>query len=232
MVDKYNETVTIEVEKRLEDLFGESEITPDFPQNNAEVENSLLRELKAIALSIDWEIDDEIMAQLIEQVEKLKDEYRDDNIILLFLRLLGSVGKYVKNNKANAHPDSIKLLNSVYVNLEKVIMYKDMPEAEREKALLGEVKKFKKLKKAIALKKAHEDRKEEPIPLIIEEKEIDIAAKKEPVTAPEAIQELGQPDVSHIPPHEAFAFAVEEIKKVIKAEFSSLRAELKLWREG
>jgi hypothetical protein len=33
-------------------------------------------------------------------------------------------------------------------------------------------------------------------------------------------------------PHEAFAFALEEIKEVIKVEFKALRAELKLWRDG
>ena len=35
-----------------------------------------------------------------------------------------------------------------------------------------------------------------------------------------------------ITPHEAFACALDEIKKVISAEFSALRAELKLWRQG
>lgn len=33
-------------------------------------------------------------------------------------------------------------------------------------------------------------------------------------------------------PHEAFALALEEIKKMIQAELSALRAELKMWRQG
>jgi hypothetical protein len=41
-----------------------------------------------------------------------------------------------------------------------------------------------------------------------------------------------QPGASEMTPHEAFAFALEEIKKTIKAEFEALRAEIKLWRQG
>jgi len=37
---------------------------------------------------------------------------------------------------------------------------------------------------------------------------------------------------SEMPPHEAFAYALEEIKDVIRAEFRALRAEIKLWRES
>ena len=33
-------------------------------------------------------------------------------------------------------------------------------------------------------------------------------------------------------PHEAFAYALEEIKDVIRAEFRAVRAEIKLWRES
>ncbi|MEW5723748.1 MAG: hypothetical protein AB1896_11615 [Thermodesulfobacteriota bacterium] len=38
------------------------------------------------------------------------------------------------------------------------------------------------------------------------------------------------PDLARMLPHEAFAYALEEIKKTIKAEFGVLRAELRLWR--
>jgi hypothetical protein len=38
-------------------------------------------------------------------------------------------------------------------------------------------------------------------------------------------------DLRAMPAHEAFAYALEEIKQMIRAEFRALRAELKLWRE-
>jgi Flp pilus assembly protein TadB len=39
-------------------------------------------------------------------------------------------------------------------------------------------------------------------------------------------------DFAGMPPHEAFAYALEEIKNLIQAEFRALRAEIKLWRES
>ena len=50
---------------------------------------------------------------------------------------------------------------------------------------------------------------------------------------PESAEEVvSRTDMNRMAPHEAFAYALEEIKQMIKAEFKSLRAELKLWREG
>jgi len=242
-----NDAVTDEVEEQLENVFGENEETRDFSEESAVYSDSPLRDLKAIALSIDWEIDDEIMTRLNEEVEALKEKYCDDNIIVLFLRLLGSVGKYIKAKKASSHPDAIKLLNTVFINLEKVVMSEDMPEMEREKLLLGEVKRFKKLKEDIAIRKtvvAKEEEtevSEEAEPIIAGEPQIaDAAMQEELKTSEVEVSEISPlageitseiPDIAQMQPHEAFAYALDEIREVIKAEFKALRAEIKLWRE-
>ncbi|MDQ5986881.1 MAG: hypothetical protein CSYNP_02614 [Syntrophus sp. SKADARSKE-3] len=38
--------------------------------------------------------------------------------------------------------------------------------------------------------------------------------------------------IKDLTPHEAFAYALEDIKKTISAEFSAIRTELRLWRAG
>ena len=195
MAEKNDGTVTVEVEKRLEDLFredGESfdfleeagdsedssvelEVSPDFLEDNGNLDHSPpreleetsgfeedgsgldqspLKDLKTIVLSIDWEISDEDMTRFIEQVETLKLVYEEDRVILLFLQILGSLGKYIKANKGNSHPNAIKVLNSVYTSLEKVLLQKDMTAAEKEKILLMEVQRFKELEEQVALKRA------------------------------------------------------------------------------
>ena len=63
-----------------------------------------------------------------------------------------------------------------------------------------------------------------------------------PVSAPETAEaasvETPTPtpapttDYSGMSPHEAFALAVDELKNLIRAEFSALRAEIRMWREG
>jgi hypothetical protein len=279
-----NGTVTVEVEKRLEDLFREDDLVPDFATASDDFENSApeelemspefleegdeieqippreleespdlaedsthlehtpLKELKTIVLSIDWEINDEDMVKFIDQVEKLKVTYEYDRIILLFLQILGSLGKYVKANKGSAHPNAIKVLNSVYTSLEKVILTKGISEAEKEKILLVEVKRFKDLKEQVAVRKPETTEKREAKtaleiepkvtePKLKEQKE-DIAIQQE--SEPGERPETGalQSDMSPMTPHEAFAYALEEIKQVLRAEFKALRAELRLWREG
>lgn len=250
MVNNNDGNVTDEVENRLRDLFGDSDESPAFVGNSREsvkspvrkleevsegegdrgaLEDFPLRELEAVVLSVDWEISDEIMNDLIEEVDGLKNTYKDDKTILLFLQLLGSVGKYIRTNKAAAHPDSITLLNSIYYSLEKVMLSKGMTEAERKKTLLAQVKKFKQLKAQIGRTKA-------PSPGILRpstgERVKDTGLQEESRPGGETMQEVVRPDMGRMPPHEAFAFAIEEIKEVIKAEFKALRAELKLWREG
>ncbi len=279
MAEKNDGTVTVEVEKRLEDLFredGESfdfleenddsedsspvelEVSPDFLEDNSGLEHSPpreleetsgfeedgsgldqspLKELKTIVLSIDWEINDEDMTRFVEQVETLKLVYEDDRVILLFLQILGSLGKYIKANKANSHPNAVKVLNSAYTSLEKVLLQKDVTAAEKEKILLVEVQRFKELEEQVALKRAAAHRKKDTkTPQETEAnskgKEKDMAPIEESGTLGSAEEGVSRPDMNRMAPHEAFAYALEEIKQMIKAEFKSLRAELKLWREG
>ena len=46
------------------------------------------------------------------------------------------------------------------------------------------------------------------------------------------IDEAPAAEIEDVSPHEAFSYALMEIKRTIKAEFEALRAELKLWRQG
>ena len=300
MAKKDGGTVTVEVEKRLEDLFRddaesfdfledsgnledsspaelegpsdfaegsdelqdsspeELEISPDFLEDTGDFASSPpreldessgfeeesngvkafpLKELKTIVLSIDWEINDEDMTRFIEQVEILKLTYEYDRIILLFLQILGSLGKYIKFNKGNAHPNAVKVLNSVYTSLEKVLLQKGLTDAEKEKILLMEVQRFKELKEQVALRKGSDEKKKDvkrPLEMepAIKRKEKDVALPQATKAHEKAKVKVLQTDISQRAPHEAFAFALEEIMQVLKAEFKALRAELKLWREG
>jgi hypothetical protein len=156
---------------------------------------------------------------------------------MLLLQILGALGKYVKTNKGNAHPNAVKVLNSVYTSLEKVLLQKDITDAEKEKVLLIEVQRFKELKEQVSARETAEDGKKEakkPLELKPEikrqEKNVDVPEVTKPHE--KVMEKVPLSDMSHMPPHEAFAYALEEIKHVLKAEFKALRAELKLWREG
>ncbi len=137
--------------------------------------------------------------------------YKHDKDILLFLQLLNSAGKYIKKRKVNAHPDSIKLLNSVYDSLEKVLLSQNISPEEKRQKLLDQVEAFKKLKKKIYLKKTG------------------VTMKKKARPSEKPMEEVLS-DMSSMNPQEALAYILAEITQVIKAEFKALRKELKKYR--
>lgn len=217
MAETKDETMKAQVENRLDYLFDEDQDSPHMESSSGEFSLSPLKPLKAILLSVDWEITDETMASLLREVKNLEETYRGDKIPHTFLQILASIGKYVNLNKGKAHPDTIQLMDSVYKALEKVVMSEVMTQEERERLLLAEVAKFKKLKEAIAFRR--EKRKEE--------------TSEESVGSPvpeESEKPWVPPYTAQMSAHEAFVFALEEIKDLIKAEFKALRAEIKLWR--
>jgi len=217
------------VEDRLKDLFGESVESPAIEgKSDSPEEDSPIMKLKSTILSIDWEISDDLLDKLIKEIGILENTYKDDKNLLVFFQLLGSVGKYVKSTKANAHPGAIRLLNSVYNSLEIVILSKGITTAEKRKILHVQVDQFKQLKEKIALRKAEMAKKKEVIPPeikpAIEEKEEDVVVQVEP----EVITEKLPPDISSMTPQETVAYVLAEVKQLIRAEFKALREELKL----
>lgn len=231
-MDKKDDALTEEVQSRLQDLFGEKEEAPasmedekiSVPMEEEEApasgedsvapEDSPIRDLKSTILSIDWEISDELLNALIEEIEKLEDRYKDDKDLLLFLQLLGSVGKYIKKRKVNAHPGAIKVLNSVYNSLEQVLVSGSVTEAEKREKLLVQVEEFKKLKEQIALKKTDTPKT----------KDAAVQTERRPT---EETRKKSPEDMSSMTPQEALAYALSEIRQVIRDEFKALIAELK-----
>jgi hypothetical protein len=136
------------------------------------------------------------------------------------------LGKYIKTNKGNAHPTSIKLLNSMFYSLEKVIYDSAMPISKRKNILKTEIKQFKILKEQIVSQKGRYEIPEKS------EKKIAPAEQEEAILLD---QEVIEPSEPSIPVDEntrisaEIAAAVEQIKSVIQSEFNALRADLRQW---
>jgi len=234
LAEKRDTSVTAEVERRLEYFFGESDEGFIIAENSTEMQESPLRDLKALVLSIDWEITDETMGRFIKQIDRCEELYKQDKDLMLFLQLLGSLGKYIKASGAKAHPNAIKVMKSVYNALERIALSKEMPQAEREKILLVEVVRFKELKQQIALRKAEREKKVKTRTspkkeFVLQGRE---GEREGSAASADTNQRPSARDWNHMTAHEAFGYALEEIKQVIKAEFQALRAELRLWRQA
>jgi hypothetical protein len=227
-----------QVEDRLDHLFQEDSL--EATEEQVGLAEHPLKGLKAVLLSIDWEITDSTMESLLNEIKNVEYVYSEDKIILTFLQLLGSIGRYVKANKGRAHPEATRMINSVYEALERVALTEGMSRPEKEKLLLEEVAKFKKLKEQVMVRKV--EKKEPGVAEVtppsapapapaLEDKRIPVA---ESPARGEAHVETGPEEArfAGMSPHEAFSYALEEIKDVIRAEFRALRAEIKLWRES
>ena len=210
------------LDNRLDDLFAEND-TPllDKETGNAS-EHYPLSELKNLIFSLDWEITDEVLEKLLQQIKDLNMTYGHDKIVLTFLQILNAVGVYIKTNRAKAHPSSFKTLNTVFSSLDKVVLSKNMSDSDKKKILSTEMNRYKKLRTLVAQSKA--------------EKEKHKILRQEPGGAvPESFFQIPNgaegklPDTEQWPDFftEALNKAVEEIKQHIQAEINALKAELK-----
>ncbi|HHO47123.1 MAG TPA: hypothetical protein ENN06_01485 [Desulfobacteraceae bacterium] len=115
-------------------------------------EDSPLTRLKSIILSLDWEITDEILEKLNEEINYLKylDQFAHDKVSQVYLQGLDKIGKYIQSEGASAHPNSIKLLLTLYYDFEKILSSEHITGAEITALLKADVRKFKILQHQIA----------------------------------------------------------------------------------
>jgi len=235
MADKKG-SFTDEVNNRLGEFFGNMD-KPDAATQAADLspqKDSELYELKAIVLSIEWEISEEIMTRLIAETDRLMKVYRDSKVVYSLLKLLDSVGRYVNAKKATALPDSIKLLHSIHANLQKVVTSKSITESQSSQILSAEIAKFKSLKQQLLTKTEPPLLKEEKPAAKTKTAPIKMTALVErPQTSPpvKEVSAAAATDVNINGPKDAVLQAIDELKKLIKEEFKTLREELKQLRQ-
>jgi hypothetical protein len=219
------DTSSPDAEKRLDEVLNQEDrssgSTSAVSVDDSRLASPLMT-LKSIVLSMDWEISDPILTEFILELNRLKIVFKDDGIIIKCLQLLEAIGKYILQKKAQTHPDSIRLLQSIYRDLEILLLSKGVSETARRSIVADEITQFKKLKEKLNEPiKSSGDNSRKP------EKPFGYIAA---MTGSQH-QRKALPEQESLPPHEAFLYAVEEMKKIIQAEFGAIRAELKLWRK-
>ncbi len=208
MQQNIDDVLVDEIDGRLDDLFTEDKIPKKADGESSDIKEYPLKELKAVILSIDWEITDDVMKRLADQVVGLKKRYKADRIVFILLQLLGSIGEYINTSRGKSHPDSFKFLNSLFKKLEKVVLTEGLTESEKKKILSVEVNKYKVLKDKLSSRK-------------------DVVQKGKHVKSVVKTKS----EKTDVLPIEAFADAMDQIRQLIQSEFKALREELRLGRE-
>lgn len=138
------ENMVNDIENRLDDFFDDSTPAP-----SAAAPAVSLEKLKSVVLSIDWEITEACLTDLISETDILLPRFQEDRIPHALLRMLRAVGRYVRRHKAQAHPDAIKRIMSVFASLEKIVGDPQMTEDVKKEIVAKEIAAFKKLKQQV-----------------------------------------------------------------------------------
>ncbi|MFH1984492.1 MAG: hypothetical protein ABIL58_21830 [Pseudomonadota bacterium] len=181
--------------------------------------DSPLLDLNATILSLDWEITDTTLERLISEINRLKIIYQNDKLPFMFLQLLGSIGKYISVKKVKAHPDSIKMLHSVYAGFEQVLLNATISDLEKKKILSNEVRQFKSLKQRIRHTKPETD-------TVFRAPEV---SRPIAPSGPSTKQPSSGSGPSAVSTDELVSMEtmLTEIRKVIRDEFEALKTELR-----
>ena len=113
-------------------------------------DESPLTRLKSVILSLDWEISDEILDELVQEVASLKGIWEEDKVAQVYLQGLEKVGNYLRREGAYAHPNAIKLLLTLFYNYEKIISSPDISGESITALLKSDIRKFKVLQYQIS----------------------------------------------------------------------------------
>ena len=106
-----------------------------------------------MVLSIDWEITDECLTELITETDILILKYKDNRPANALLRMLKALGNYIRKHKAQAHQEAIKRVMSVFSSLETIIEKHPADEEQMKKVVVAEIKAFNQLKAQIEAKR-------------------------------------------------------------------------------
>jgi pilus assembly protein FimV len=118
------------------------------PRGAGQDPHSILFDLKAIVLGIDWEITEKDLEKLRNEVVRLEEVFAASRPKLIFLQGLGTLAAYIRLKKSNAHADAFKLLHSFFAGLEKIVTL-PMSLEEEKAVLFPEVEKFNAFKTII-----------------------------------------------------------------------------------
>ena len=147
--EQKNDSISFAVQERLDDLFEENDTSESVKESADNLKHYPLAELKSLVLSIDWEITEEVLSDFLIQIDNLGILYKNDQIIMKFLKMLRALGKHIRAHQSEAHPNAFSLLDSVFCGLEKIVT-QDMSNLDRQKLFKAELGKYKELQGLIS----------------------------------------------------------------------------------
>jgi hypothetical protein len=137
-----------DIENRLDSFFEKSDIDV-----NKRLPKDSLERLKSLLLNIDWEITDDCLLDLHKEIDILLPYCEFDRMLYALLRMLQSLGNYIRKHKAQSHPHAIKLILSVYESFVKLYNDSTLTVSSKKSIIWKEINAFNELKHQISQKR-------------------------------------------------------------------------------
>jgi hypothetical protein len=182
-----------DIENRLDDFFDDSNPAPSEMKATVSMEK-----LKSVVLSIDWEITETCLTDLIGETDALMPHYQEDRLPHTLLRMLRAVGRYIRLHKAQSHPDAIKRVMSAFASLEKITAEPQIAESLKKSIVAKEISAFKKLKQQVDAQRA---------PLA-------------------AVRNTDDKEAADFVPHHKFKQAMNAVEERLNSQVAALKLEL------
>ena len=155
--NKPDEDTVDDLTRFLDEDFGTDEV--DLFEFTSGEEESPLTQLKTIILGLDWEITDEALQDLADEIEHIRnlEQFQHDKVSQVYAQALDKIGNYLLTEGASSHPNAIKLLMTLFYDFEKITSSEHITGAEITALLKSDVRKFKILQYQIGQKHGSTD---------------------------------------------------------------------------
>ena len=111
--------------------------------------DSEMEELKAVILSVDWEISNITMAGFDRVLIRLEKRLKSDKMHYTFLRIMHEIGAHIAQHQANAHQDSVSLLRRVFHQYELLVGHPSMAPDKKKELVQENIQAYKAFKRKI-----------------------------------------------------------------------------------
>jgi hypothetical protein len=134
------------VEKRLDEIFAD-DLQSHSPQSAKLkfVKPPSLANLKSTIMSLEWEVTDDHLNDLIQEIKRLQKAYIKNDQLQKLFRLLFHLGRYIRVYKSDTHPYVFNSLFRAYNGVVKITSGK-YSNHQKAKIVNDEIKRYLSLK--------------------------------------------------------------------------------------
>lgn len=152
MIDLDFDKLAIGVEERLDEIFAD-----ELQSSNPKIvkfkyaKPPSLTSLRNIIMSLEWEVTDDHLNDLMQELSKLHRAYKKDGQCQKLLRILFMLGRYVRVYQSDTHPYVFKMITRAFKVLAKIASGK-YSDHRKARLVNEEVKRYFSLKAYLKFK--------------------------------------------------------------------------------